>query len=129
MRIQLKGNQIKNLVYGFSSSLILLAIFLLIEFPINERKAYEQLLLTHPYSISTSELLNDEGLEKKYDHPDLAMMQDFLWTMDPVLLRPTPEVLNDANAQMAQMRDYGAGKSIGTDNFRSMATSISQSVN
>ena len=77
---------------------------------LSEREKYEKILNEHPFNnrerkiSSTEEEDNDlaareerekEEEEKNPDRPDLAYEQDFLRTMDPSLLRPTPEVLTD----------------------------------
>ncbi len=102
---------------------ILFAVVLFVFRPSDPRVEYERLLNAHPFSIATTAPAKAEG-ENKNDRPDLAMMQEFLKTMDPALLRPTPEVLNEANQQMAFIRDYGVGTSGDSD---LLATSISQS--
>lgn len=76
---------------------------------LSEREKYEKILNEHPFNnrerkiSSTEEEDNDLAAreerekeeEKNPDRPDLAYEQDFLRTMDPSLLRPTPEVLTD----------------------------------
>lgn len=110
-----------------SYAIITLAILSIVAFfswPVDKRTQYEQLLNSHPFSIASSTSKDEVGNAKKYDRPDLAMMQEFLRTMDPALLRPTPEVLNEKNTQMALVRDYGVDASGDND---LLATSISQS--
>ncbi|HEY5692604.1 MAG TPA: T9SS type A sorting domain-containing protein [Cyclobacteriaceae bacterium] len=105
-------------------TLVILSIVVFVSWPIDKRTQYEQLLNSHPFSIAAYQSTDKAGNDKKYDRPDLAMMQEFIRTMDPALLRPTPEVLNEKNTQMALMRDYGVGASGNND---LLATSISQS--
>ena len=76
---------------------------------LSEREKYEEILREHPFNnrerkIDSTEVENDdnEAIEEREeeeennpDRPDLAYEQDFLRTMDPALLRPTPEVLTD----------------------------------
>ena len=66
-----------------------------------ERENFEAFLAEHPYNnieLSDKEI-ND--LPKK-DRPDLAMMQDFMRTLDPSVGRPTPErlfpIIEDLNS-------------------------------
>lgn len=77
------------------------------------RTRYEQVLREHPFNISNQPPLA-EGEEKEGDRPDLAMQQNYLSTMDPALLRPTPEVLYDLSEQTATYRDLPQDLSIGT---------------
>jgi hypothetical protein len=76
---------------------------------LSEREKFEEILREHPFNnrvrkIDTTEVEGDdikareereEEEEKDPDRPDLAYEQDFLRTMDPALLRPTPELLTD----------------------------------
>jgi hypothetical protein len=63
------------------------------------REKYEAFLKAHPFNnreAEEEELGETEGeTERKPDRPDLAYQQDFLRTMNPVLKRPTPEVLTE----------------------------------
>lgn len=101
-----------------------MAVAMLVSWPIDKRIEYERALLEHPYSQMAMGKETVKRTQRKYDRPDLAMMQEFLRTMDPSLMRPTPEVLYEKNAQMAIVRDYGVGTS---GDIQSLATSISQS--
>ena len=76
---------------------------------LSEREKFEEILREHPFNnrvrkIDSTEIEDDdieareereEEEENDPDRPDLAYEQDFLRTMDPALLRPTPEVLTD----------------------------------
>lgn len=79
----------------------------------DSRSAYEKLLATHAFNPGLQPPEAD-GSEPEQDRPDLAMQQNFLMTMDPALLRPTPERLYDWNAQTAAYRDYPGDESEGT---------------
>lgn len=68
---------------------------------LSAREKYEAFLKAHPFNNkkleekeAQTEEAGKEG-EKKPDRPDLAYQQDFLRTMNPVLKRPTPEVLTE----------------------------------
>jgi hypothetical protein len=83
---------------------------------LSEREKFEEILREHPFNnrvrkIDTTEVEGDdikareereEEEEKDPDRPDLAYEQDFLRTMDPSLLRPTPELLTDEIKQTSQ---------------------------
>ncbi len=71
------------------------------------REVYEDFLNSHAYSTA---LRTADDHEHRPDRPDLAMMQDYLFTMDPSVQRPTPLVLVPLNNQTAMMRD-GKSKS------------------
>ncbi|MFN7300485.1 MAG: hypothetical protein ACK5U7_03320, partial [Bacteroidota bacterium] len=69
-----------------------------------------QSLKQHPY---TKRL---EQLQRKYQRsgelqatPEQAWMQDYLWTMDPKLKRPTPEVLPGILESMRNTRNVAMG--------------------
>lgn len=109
---------------GISIAVILFAVaFAYVILPReDERTRYERYLNEHPFTQQLEKEKPSSDGEEETDRPDLAMMQDFLRTMDPTQLRPTPEVLEEMNTQMARVRDYGVGQ-VGED---VLATSISQ---
>lgn len=72
---------------------------------VQSREEYESFINNHPYQKL---LRAGEGVsegEHETDRPDLAIMQDFLFTMDPNEKRPTPLVLVPFNDQTAELRD------------------------
>lgn len=72
---------------------------------VKSREEYESFINNHPYQKL---LRAGEGVsegEHETDRPDLAIMQDFLFTMDPNEKRPTPLVLVPFNDQTAELRD------------------------
>jgi Secretion system C-terminal sorting domain len=71
---------------------------------VQSREDYEAFINNHPYSMALRSGVNEEE-EHRPDRPDLAMMQDYLFTMDPSVHRPTPLVLLPLNNQTALMRD------------------------
>jgi len=86
----------------------------------NSREAYEDFLNQHPFqSYLRGSGVNHESTGET-DRPDLAMKQNYLQTMDPVLKRPTPESLTPYNRPTAKARD--SQRSSGT--ARSSSTSI-----
>ena len=66
---------------------------------LSAREKYEAFLKAHPFNNREAEEEElreaEEETERKPDRPDLAYQQDFLRTMNPVLKRPTPEVLTE----------------------------------
>ena len=69
---------------------------------INSREEYEKFLNDHPLK----KILRGEAVaEPEADNPDLAMLQNFLMTMDPSQKRPTPEVLEQQSEKTAFVRD------------------------
>ena len=106
---------------------------------LSEREKFEEILREHPFNnrvrkIDTTEVEGDdikareereEEEENDPDRPDLAYEQDFLRTMDPALLRPTPELLTDeiknnhfesaANANVVRPRMPGDNTSVETN--------------
>lgn len=80
------------------------------------REQYEKALAEHPFRSLMREKMEEEVAagEEEGDRPDMAMMQNFLWTMDPALKRPTPEALFDMNGRMARTRDERSGKTEGS---------------
>ena len=68
---------------------------------LSAREKYEAFLKAHPFNNKKLEENEEESgeaeeeNERKPDRPDLAYQQDFLRTMNPVLKRPTPEVLTE----------------------------------
>lgn len=72
--------------------------------PLDERRQYEHMLRSHPFNVTTGDA-PAEGPEQERDRPDLALEQNFLMTMDPKLLRPTPEALEKLNEATATYRD------------------------
>ena len=68
---------------------------------LSAREKYEALLKAHPFNNKKLEENEkesgevEEESERKPDRPDLAYQQDFLRTMNPVLKRPTPELLTE----------------------------------
>lgn len=106
---------------------------------LSEREKFEEILREHPFNnrvrkIDTTEVEGDdikvreereEEEENDPDRPDLAYEQDFLRTMDPALLRPTPELLADeiknnhfesaANANVVRPRMPGDNTSVETN--------------
>jgi len=69
---------------------------------LSAREKYEAFLKSHPFNNRKqeeeleTELGEEENeIERKPDRPDLAYQQDFLRTMNPILKRPTPEVLTE----------------------------------
>jgi len=65
---------------------------------LSAREKYEAFLKSHPFNNrkQEEELGEEENeIERKPDRPDLAYQQDFLRTMNPILKRPTPEVLTE----------------------------------
>ena len=100
----------------------------------SDREKYEAFLHAHPFNNRVHEVNNEEveteiseereGEENKPDRPDLAFQQDFLRTMNPVLKRPTPEVLAEiikknhplsSNAEIKTYRMPGDNTSAATD--------------
>lgn len=70
------------------------------------REEYEDFLNSHPFSkILNSQSKEKRGEKAEGDNPDLAMMQNYLLTMDPGMKRPTPEVLYNLNNYSAAVRD------------------------
>ncbi len=75
-----------------ASAVIGIALAFYFEKPLNQREKFGRYLSEHPFNNRERiEIENDE--ENEGDRPDLASEQDFLRTMNPVLGRPTPEVL------------------------------------
>jgi hypothetical protein len=75
----------------------------------SSREAYEAMLRDHAFTkILNTPAPEEEGEreESEGDNPDRAMLQNFLMTMDPELLRPTPWVLREYNLSTAKFRDY-----------------------
>jgi photosystem II stability/assembly factor-like uncharacterized protein len=76
--------------------------------PKTAREKYRSFIHSHPYTEMLAEGNageEEEAGEEKSDRPDLAFMQDFLRTMDPLKKRPTPELLHDQNIRTAIVRD------------------------
>lgn len=87
----------------------------------SEREEYEIFLRSHEYKIALNEGGEHSEENAKPDRPDLAFMQDFLRTMDPILKRPTPEILYEQNIGTANARDRKNSQSA-----RTQATSLAQ---
>lgn len=77
---------------------------------VHSRETYEKILAEHAFtkilSTPAPEEEGGEGEASEGDNPDRAMLQNFLMTMDPELLRPTPWVLRELNMNTASFRDY-----------------------
>jgi hypothetical protein len=86
----------------------------------NSREAYEDFLNQHPFQSYLRGTGENHESTGETDRPDLAMRQNYLQTMDPVLKRPTPESLTPYNKPTARARD--SQRSSGT--ARSLSTSI-----
>ena len=78
-----KSVKLKKSGYALLAIAVLLAVAHFVKQPVDKRTQYEQLLNSHPFSQALSQSTDEEGAENKYDRPDLAMMQEFLRTMDP----------------------------------------------
>lgn len=74
-------------------TLVLLTAASLIYFLKPETGQYSDTLRDHPFNISQHRGVDLMDIPKK-DRPDLAWEQDYLQTMNPELLRPTPEKLD-----------------------------------
>ncbi|MEQ9374548.1 MAG: PKD domain-containing protein [Imperialibacter sp.] len=79
--------------------------------PIDSRIAYETFIREHPYSKITKSrqpgVGEGEEEEREREGPDKRMQQEFFMTMDPALLRPTPEKLPEILAATRNARTYG----------------------
>ena len=72
---------------------------------VQTREEYEDYINNHPYQkLLHSAVEEENGEEHETDRPDLAMMQNFLQTMDPAESRPTPEILTPVNEFTAHAR-------------------------
>ena len=89
---------------------------------VQTRQEYEDFINNHPYQKLLSSAEEEEnGEEHETDRPDLAMMQNFLQTMDPTERRPTPEILEKFNESTAKARDNKNRSSA----FRTSSNSLS----
>jgi hypothetical protein len=70
----------------------------------------DQSLSRHPYTKRLEKLQHEfQRSGKLQATPEQAWMQDFIWTMDPQLKRPTPEVLPGIVESMRSTRAVGMG--------------------
>lgn len=71
------------------------------------REEYENFLNNHPYTamMNTPSKGKKESEDEEGESPDMAMLQNFLMTMDPAQHRPTPWVLESQNKKTAVIRD------------------------
>ncbi|MDD2791659.1 MAG: T9SS type A sorting domain-containing protein [Sediminibacterium sp.] len=76
-----------------------------------ERKAYEEYYANHPFVRNAVRAVGkDAGTHNKTSGPNRAWQQDYMRTMNPLLKRPTPELLpaiirqNEAARKEAQIR-------------------------
>jgi hypothetical protein len=96
----------KILLYSMIGVGIIAAGYMLILSPASSsRLEYERFLSEHTFRETLNEQVGESESSVEGDHPDLAMMQDYLLTMDPALKRPTPWVLAEPSIQTARMRD------------------------
>lgn len=101
----------KILKKGLLFLLLILVVFLGQKFgdwkKEDPRKVYEKQLANHPYYKRLHHISANESIKistHQTDRPDLAFLQDFLYTMDPSIGRPTPEVLFPISEKYMQMR-------------------------
>ena len=122
MRLISKNPIVKKIVGVMAGAVILLGSYLFFSHPLstNSREAYEDFLNDHPFqSYLRASGVNHESTGET-DRPDLAMRQNYLQTMDPVLKRPTPESLTPYNKPTAKARDTQRN----SGSARSLSTSI-----
>lgn len=93
----------KRLIFIITAILLVIGLKVSLKTP-DHHEQYAVVINNHPYS--TREHLTPEQLKSipKKDRPDLAMEQDFLLTMDPVLGRPAPERLFSVYQQISAAR-------------------------
>jgi hypothetical protein len=100
---------------------------------LSAREKYEAFLNNHPYNkvhkVNNKEVEREVGEKREEeennpDRPDLAFEQDFIRTMNPILKRPTPELLSDiieknelvsANTEIKTFRMPGDNTSAATN--------------
>jgi hypothetical protein len=63
---------------------------------IQAKASYAEWFNNHPYAPGNGLTASEAEEMPKYDRPDLAQQQNFLWTLDPALGYPPIERLNDA---------------------------------
>ncbi|MBK5280097.1 MAG: T9SS type A sorting domain-containing protein [Bacteroidia bacterium] len=112
----------KRIVGGFLTVCVLYCGYYFIpkESSKDSREAYEDFLNHHPFQSFLKSSGEQHESTGETDRPDLAMKQNYLQTMDPILKRPTPESLTPYNKPTANARD----KKSGSANARSLSTSI-----
>ncbi len=93
--------------FGLAITATILAVAYYGWYPRDPRLEYEDYLRSHPYHIHLTKGYTKAERKARPDRPDLAFMQEFLRTMDPVLKRPRPELLIDENIRTARLRDGG----------------------
>lgn len=89
-----------------------------------ERKAYEQYYVNHPFVRNAMNANGeDTGVQKRTSGPNRAWQQDYMRTMNPLLKRPTPELLpaiirqNEASRKEAQIRSLSI-PGTGTESYK-----------
>ncbi len=87
---------------------------------VDPREAYEDYLNHHPFQEFLRASGEKHETNGETDRPDLAIMQNYLQTMDPALKRPTPELLTPMNKATASFRDSRSN----SGNIQSLSTSI-----
>ena len=90
---------------------------------VQTRQEYEDYIHNHPYQkLLSSAEEEEDGEAHETDRPDLAMMQNFLQTMDPAERRPTPEILTSVNKYTASARQKKTNSSSARTAANSLAT-------